>query len=229
MPDTKFSWRALREHLRKYFWIYLIGIAVCLLGTNLLWTTTRPRASNEETVVVFMVDGYADYEPLAPIAQDMLEQTQAFDDTLKEVEFQTLMYNGEDYSGTVLLMTRLGVGEGDAFLTCEAAMESLVRSQALVPLDEYVADGWLGEYGLEPYYATLEDEETGESQTFLAGLRLDSVTALSQMGAFNNQGAFLCVASNGGNVETTMKALETMMKDLTEAADAGTENTEPAA
>ena len=36
-------------------------------------------------------------------------------------------------------------------------------------------------------------------------------------------------ASNGGNVETTMKALETMMKDLTEAADAGTENTEPAA
>ena len=212
MPDTKFSWRALREHLHKYFWVYLIGIAVCLLGTNLLWTTTRPRASNEETVVVFMVDGYADYEPLAPIAQDMLEQTQAFDDTLKEVEFQTLMYNGEDYSGTILLMTRLAVGEGDAFLTCEAAMESLVRSQALVPLDEYVAD-----------------EETGESQTFLAGLRLDSVTALSQMGAFNNQGAFLCVASNGGNVETTMKALETMMKDLTEAADAGTENTEPAA
>ena len=36
MPDTKFSWRALREHLRKYFWIYLIGIAVCMLGTNLL-------------------------------------------------------------------------------------------------------------------------------------------------------------------------------------------------
>ena len=62
----------------------------CSSGTQ---TTTRPRASNEETVVVFMVDGYADYEPLAPIAQDMLEQTQAFDDTLKEVEFQTLMYD----------------------------------------------------------------------------------------------------------------------------------------
>ena len=53
------------------------------------------------------------------------------------------------------------------------------------------------------------------------------------MSAFNNEGAFLCVANNGGNVETTMKALEYMMEDLmalsTEEADAGTEDTEPAA
>ena len=32
MPDTKFSLPALREHLRKYLWVYLIGIALCLAG-----------------------------------------------------------------------------------------------------------------------------------------------------------------------------------------------------
>ena len=52
MPDTKFSWRGLREHLRKYFWIYLLGVALCLVGTNLLWTMTRPQFSNEEVVTV---------------------------------------------------------------------------------------------------------------------------------------------------------------------------------
>ena len=108
-------------------------------------------------------------------------------------------------------------------------MDSLVNSQILVPLDEPVAQGWLAEYGLEPYYATLEDEDTGESRTFLAGLRMDTVDVLMDMGVMNNEGAFLCVASNGGNVETTMKALETMMADLTEGQDAATEATEPAA
>ena len=223
MPDTKFSWRALREHLRKYFWIYLIGIAVCLLGTNLLWTTTRPRASNEETVVVFMVDGYANYEPLAPIAQDMLEQTQAFDDTLKEVEFQTLMYNGEDYSGTILLMTRLAVGEGDAFLASQSVMDALVQSQALEPLDGHVADGWLAGYDLEPYYATYTDEEEGISETFLAALKLDNYPILMEKGAFISEGGYLCVTSNGGNVDTTMKALEAMMAALTEEQNAQSE------
>ena len=233
MPDTKFTWRGLREHLRKYFWIYLVAIALSLVGTSLLWTTTRPRVPNEQNVVVFMADAYSNYAPLQDVARDMLERTQEFDDTLMEVEFQSLQYNEQDYTGPMLLMTRLAVGEGDAFLASQAVMDALVQSDALVRLDESVAAGWLSEYPLEPYSATFVDEETGESETYLAGLRLDEVDVLAEIGAFNNEGAFLCVANNGGNVETTMKALEYMMEDLmalsTEEADAGTENTEPAA
>lgn len=223
MPDTKFSWRALREHLRKFLWVYLVGVALCLSLTLLLWTMTRPRATNEETVTVCLVDSYSDAEPLEDIARHMLEQTQPFDDTLKVVQFESLMYTDQVYTSQMLLVTRLAVGECDAFLASQAAMDSLVNSEALVPLDDYVADGWLGEYGLEPYYAAPEIEEGVEGEPFLAGLRLDSVDALAQLGAFDNEGAFLCVAANGGNVETTMKALETMMSDLTEASHAGTE------
>ncbi|MBQ8110595.1 MAG: hypothetical protein IJ124_10585 [Clostridia bacterium] len=229
MPDTKFSLRALCGHIRRYFWIYLAGIAVCLVLTSLLWTTTRPQIPNEQNVIVFLADGYSNYAPLEGVAQDMLLRTQAFDETLKKVEFQNLQYTGEDYAGMMLLMTRLAVGEGDAFLASQSAMDQLARSQALEPLDEYVAAGWLGEYNLAPYYVTLEDEETGQSSTFLAGLSLDTVNALSEMGAFANQGAYLCVTGNGGNLETTMKALEYMMEDLTEGAYAGTEASEPAA
>ena len=42
-------------------------------------------------------------------------------------------------------------------------------------------------------------------------------------------GALLCLADNGDNPETTLRALEVMMKELTEASDAGTEDTQPSA
>ena len=229
MPDTKFSFRALREHIRKYLWIYIVGIVACLVLSSLLWTTTRPRVPNEQNVTVYLTDGYANSDPLADVARDMLERTQAFDETLQEVTFLPLQYNADDYTSMMLLMTRLAVGEGDAFLANASAMEQLARSQALEPLDEYVDNGYLSIYDLEPYYFTLEDEETGESETYLAGLSLDNVDALAQLGAFNNEGAFLCVANNGGNVQTTMKALEYMLEDLMEGNYAGTETAEPAA
>ena len=224
MPDMKFSWRGLREHLRKFLWVYLLGVAVCLVGSDLLWTTTQPRLSNEQTVAVYMADSYSNPDPLNDIAADMLEQTRPFDEGLKEVRFESMLFDDNEYTSRMLMMTRLSVGECDAFLASQAAMDALVAYEALLPLDDYVAAGWPGEYDLEPWYATVTDEETGESDTFLAGLRLDGVTALAQRGAFLNEGALLGVAANGGNVETTMKALEVMMKDLTEASHAATES-----
>ena len=222
MPDTRFSWRGLREHLRKFLWVYLVGIALCLAGTHLLWTVTRPRLSNEQVVTVIMADSYSNPAPLDDVAAEMLARTQPFDERLKDVAFESMMYS-DDYTSRMVLVTRLAVGEGDAFLASQAAMDALATSDALLPLDESVAAGWLGEYGLEPYYATVQDDQTGEETTFLAGLRIDPLTALIYRGAFNNQGAFLCVANNGGNVETTMKALETMVEILSEASkDVGT-------
>lgn len=229
MPDTKFSLSALREHLRRYLWIYIIGIIACLVGTSLLWTTTRPRPSIEQTVTVYLMDAYSNPEALSDVAEDMYRRTKPDDDALQLVEFQGLMYTEEDYMSSMLLLTRLAVGEGDAFLTTQAGLDALVASQVLVRLDDYVAAGWPGDFGLEPCYATYTDEETGASETYLAGLRLDSVTALTTRGAFASEGAILCVASNGGNVETTMKALEYMLQDLTEETHDPAGTTEPAA
>ncbi|MBR6889590.1 MAG: hypothetical protein IKN05_01235 [Clostridia bacterium] len=229
MPDTRFSWAALREHLRKYLWIYIVGIAVCLLGTNLLWTTTRPQPGNDQTVIIYLMDAYGNPEALSDVAEDMFARTKPHDDALQVVQFQNLMYTEEEYMSSMLLVTRLAVGEGDAFMTQQAGLDALVNSQVLEPLDDYVAAGWPGDYGLEPYYATYTDDETGESQTYLAALRLDNVTALSERMAFANEGAYLCVTANGGNVQTTMRALEYMFEDLMEGAHAETGASQPEA
>lgn len=229
MPDTKFSLPALREHLRRYLWIYLIGVALCLLGTSLLWTVTAPRPSIEQTVVVYLADAYSDGEALQDVADDMLARTRPFDDALQEVRFESMMYNENEYASSMLLVTRLAVGEGDAYLASQAVMDALVASGALLPLDEYVADGWLADWGLEPCYAAPTDESGEAGEPFLAGLRLDGMDALTARQAFNNRGACLCVVNNGGNVETTMKALEFMVQDLMEETHAASADTEPAA
>ena len=223
MPDTKFSWRGLREHLRKFLFIYLVGIALGLVGAELLWTMTRPRIPNEASVNIYLASDYSDAEPLNALAPDLLSRVQADDDAIQQVYFESLMYNEQVYTSNMLLITRLSVGECDAFLASEAAMEALVASETLAPLDDALAAGWMSAYGLEPYAVTTGDETGGERATWTAGLRLDRVDALSKLGVIDNKGAFLCVTANGGNTEAAMKTLEYLMSDLTEASHAGTE------
>ena len=125
----------------------------------------------------------------------------------------------------MLLMTRLAVGEGDAFLADEKGLAALVQSGAVQPLDDLAAEGWLSEYGLEPYEVTLEDEESGERTALLAALRLDAADGLRALGAMDNRGAYLCLSTTSDNPETTRRALEILFEDLAkEAARAGTEN-----
>ena len=229
MPDTKFSFAALREHLRKYLWIYLIGIAICLLGTSLLWPTTESRPPNEQTVTIYLADVGSNPEPLEPFARDALAAVQAEFPDIRQVEFQSLNYMEQDYTSSMVLLTRLAVGECDAFLCSQAVMDALVQSEALLDLEPYVKAGWMADCGLEPYEAEFSDDETGEHYRLTAGLRLDSVAALYDLRAFYNEGAYLCVTGNGGNVDSTLRALEIIMKALTEGDYAQPENPEPTA
>ena len=218
MPDTRLTWFNIREHLRKFGWVYVVVIAVTLVAGNLLWISTAPRIPEEERVMIYLADQWSNPELLGDIAADALQKARTEDDTLREVVFESLLFADpeSDYTGVMLLMTRLAVGEGDAFLAGPKAMEALVSSGACMPLDTYWAEGWLNDSGLEPYYATVTDEETGETTTFMAGLRLDSLSALSRREAFANEGGYLVITSNGTNLETTMKAVAYVIEDLRE-------------
>ena len=216
MPDTRFSWGAFLEHLRKFGFVYLIGIAGCLFGTNLLWTMTTPTIPPEQSVIIYLAAGYSDPEPLKEIAEEMLTETQESDSTLKKVEFQSLQYieSEMDYTGPMTLLARLSVGEGDAFLASRQVMDQLVLGGALLPLDEIVENGWMKRFALEPYFVTVKDEESGKESNYLAGLKIDTLDALSEMDAFRNEDAFLAIPANGTNQDTTLYALEIMVDAL---------------
>ena len=212
MPHTKMTWSAFREHLRKMWMVYLIGIAVCLGAVELLWTVTEPQIPDDRTVLIYLADSSSNPEALKDVAEKMLEETRKQDPSLQKVEFQSLQYADPelDYTGPMILMARLTGGDSDAFLANRFAMEDLVSGGALLPLDEFVTEGWMEAYGLEPYYASRENEN-GEKSTFLAGLKLDSLHALSEREAFREEGAFLAVFANGTNQAATLYALEVMV------------------
>ena len=139
MPITKFAFAALKEHIRKYLWIYIIGVGLCLLGTNLIWTTTAPRTPMEQVVQIYLADEYSNGDALESLVPEVLARTQAEDESVLELEVLSLPFTENDYYSSMLLMTRLATREGDAFLCNTPCIESLAQSGVLRPLDELVA------------------------------------------------------------------------------------------
>lgn len=232
MPITKFSWPALKEHIRKFSWLYIVLIIISLFLSNLLWSMTRPRTPAEQQVLIYLASAISNPEMLDDMAQEMLTEGQAFDETLESVEFQSLMFaNPEtDYTSAMVLMARLSTGDADAFIATEDAMVTITSMDAALDLEEYMADGWLAESGLEGITVTIPNEETGESKTLIAALKLDSLDALKQRGAMENENAYLLIAPNSTNLETTMKTIEIMVEKLMEeSSNVSAENSAPVA
>lgn len=219
MPDTSLTWFNIKEHIRKFFWVYIAVVTAVLVVGNLLWISTTPQVPEDQRVLIYMADEWSSPNPLSDIAADVLAKVQARDGSIREVAFESLMFADpdRDYTGVMVLMTRLAVGEGDIFLASEKAMNALVGSGVCLALDDYWNSGWLSD--LEPYYADVTDDETGETVTIMAGLKLDGLDALRDMQAFNNQGACLVVAQNGQNIDSSLLAAEYLVEDLKESQE----------
>lgn len=227
MPFKGLTWLRFKEHLRKCGFIYVIGFVACVLLTNLVYTTTRPQTPIEREVLVYLVDSYPFSEPLNAGAADVLAYGQTVDETLEEVRFESINFNdpAQDYTSAYLIMARMSVGDGDVYLAGATAADYMLGTQIGLPLDDYLADGWMAGCDLEPVAYT--DPDTGE--TYTAGLRLDNVDALREMGCFDNEGACLFIGGNSTNIETSMEVAEYIVTQLLEGNYASAESLEPAA
>ena len=214
MPDTSLTWKNLKDHFRRYGVIYVVVMGLAAVLSSLLWTMTTPRVPEDQRVLIYVADAYTDVTPLKPITEDVLREAQGYDPTLRAVDVESLRFADpdEDYTGVMVLMTRLAAGEGDVFLAGAKAMDALVQMGACEPLEPYYENGWLDQ--LEPYYGEVTDPETGETTRFMAGLKLDSLESLLDMRVMYNEGACLAVAVNGSNMETSMKVAELLVERL---------------
>ena len=218
MPEKGFSKARFGEHIRKYSPLYICCSLVFLLVTSLIYSVTRPVTPPEREILIQMVDKYAAVDRLEPLEKDALAYGRTVDETLENVEFQHVLYNDpmNDPNSTYLLMTRMIDGTSDAFIGNSDASGYLLQGEVALPLDDYLANGWME--GLDLPTITFINEETGEE--YIAALRLDNVTALSENGIFNNESACLIVAVNGTNIDTTMATLDYMIRSLMEGYDA---------
>jgi ABC-type glycerol-3-phosphate transport system substrate-binding protein len=223
MPITKFSWASLKENIRKFAVVYLVGILITIACTNLLWTTTRPRIPDDQSVTVYLAAEYSNPQALDKLAEQMLEDGKAYDETLEEVVFYGLTYGNPetDYTGSMVMATRLSTGEGDVYIANEYALANLQAAEAPLDLQPYLDAGWLEGLDVEPYIMDkYEVDNTGEiigiNGSYIGAIRLDNVDNLYKWGCMDNEGAYLVIACNGTNIDTTIHSVDFMLRALME-------------
>ena len=223
MPHFGLTWSRLKEHIRKFAAVYLVGCIICGVFSNIMYSSTTPQTPIEQEVLIYVCHDYPNTERFDPVAAEMLAYGQEnIDETLLEVTFETVQFGdpNTDMYGAMILASRLALCEGDAFLTGPYALDSLLANEVYLPLDDYIADGWLADLGLEPVMHT--SVETGE--THIAGLRLDTVDAIEQLGVMYNDGCVLMIMYNSTNLETTLASVEHMIRGMMEGAYAPAAN-----
>lgn len=227
MPHKGLSLFRLKEHIRKFGIIHIVGCVICAVLANIIFTSTAPRTPIEQEVLIYVADSYTVTSKLDHVAEEMLAYGQTFDETLLEIDFEDLQYSNpeEDYYSAMVLATRLALCEGDAFIASSYCTDSLLAHEVYLPLDEYLANGWLEGLDLEPM--TYTSEVTGE--TCIAAIRLDNLPQIAELGAISNGGATLMIMNNSTNLETTMEVIDHMIRNMLEGNYAPAESTEPAA
>lgn len=227
MPHKGFSWFQLKEHIRKYYFIYIIGFIACGMLSSMLYSSTAPRIPYEQEILLYLVDGYTSTEPLEKMEEQMLAYGQSIDETLQTVHFESILYNDPetDYNSNILLMARMALGDADVYLANSIGAEYICRAEAYLPLEDYLEAGWMEGLDLEPVYHT--SEETGETR--ICSLSLDNVTALDEINAMFNDGAELIIAGNCSNIETTLEVTEYFIRELLEGNYAPAQSTEQTA
>lgn len=214
MPHKGLSLFRLKENIRKFGIIYVVGCVICAVFANVVFTSTTPRTPIEQEILVYLADSYTVSSALDHVAEEMLAYGQTYDETLLEVDFEDLQFADpeEDYYSPMVLATRLALCEGDAFISSAVCTPYLFAHEVHLPLDEYLANGWLEGLDLEPL--TYTNEVTGE--TCIGGIKLDNLPQIADLGAISNGGAALVIMNNSTNLDTTMEVIDHMLRSMLE-------------
>lgn len=192
MPEGGMSRARLRAHLRRCWAVYLVGAVAVLLLNNLIYTVTRPRASEEETLRVMLLN--VDWEPDGGAQAALLEEIQARDGRIRALELESIVAaREEDPQAGMLLTVKLVAGYGDVYVTDAEGFALLADRAACQSVADVEAPGWEAVECIDP--------ETGAR--YPGALR-------------SGAGLYIVVASNGTNIESTLIALPLLAAALAE-------------
>ena len=199
MPETGLSPNRIQEHLRRRWYIYLIGAVLLCFLNNLVFTVTRPRVPERALLHAMLVNVDAPDSQLEALEYALLAAAQSAEPDVRAVELEPLQYLGENDAGpAILLTTKFAAGGADLFIADEAGYEAMAARGFCAALDA----------GALPGAELLTDPETGES----CAVRLDAGNVLP--GA---QGKICVFVSSGADnpaaAEVALRALTTQASE----------------
>lgn len=136
MPETGLSPNRIREHLRRRWYIYLIGAVLLCFLNNLVFTVTRPRVPERALLHVMLVNVDAPEAELEALEQALLAAAQSAEPDVRAVELEPLQYLGESDAGSaILLATKFAAGGADLYIADAASCEAMAARGFCAALD----------------------------------------------------------------------------------------------
>lgn len=203
MPITR---NKIKNHFHYHWWQYVLLVVLCVLGWNLLYTTTRYQTPEHLKVELYM-DGF-----------DSMETSEAMNALLQRIHAQALpemeevtyvVLNADDTYGPMQLTVWVSAGQGDVYLLTKDRYKSLAAGGAMVNLQPYIDSGALQVDGLNLKAGQVRDEETGEMVQ--RGIPTDELPNLQNYGAIS-KGAVLSVLARSGNEENAILFLNELIQ-----------------
>jgi len=216
MPITA---RKIRNHFHYSFWKYLLLVVIAIFGWNLLYTTTRYR-SPENLKVEFFAEGNT-------MASDALQglADKIHKEIMPEMEEVTAtIVTFDNAYGDMQLTVWVSAGQGDIYLLSKDRFKTMANNEATIDLQPLIDNGTLNADGLDLSKGYVTAADTGKK--VLMGIPADQLTGLDQYGLVTKD-MVLCVLSNNGNDEYTLKFLNYLLENLRGTSETTTVSATP--
>lgn len=208
MSQNRITKKWLKNHWTYNWWKYLLLSCVCIMGVNLLFTTTAYRPPEEKKIELYVCNGYVDQQVL----KDQLSEV--FFARFPEQEELTVMninLASEDMYVQMQFTTYLAAQQGDVLLLPQSEVYKLSgggADNAFLELTPYIESGAINpeKLGVQPL---LLKDSAGEEGVY--AIPADSLYGLFELGNAP-ENSYLCLTGFGGNEDTAAAVVELLFE-----------------
>lgn len=198
MAENRITKKWLKNHWAYSWWKYMLLAAICIMGVNILFTTTAYRAPEEKKIELYVCNNYVDAQAL----EDQISPV--FFERFPEQEEMVVMnvnLNSDDMYVQMQFTTYLAAQQGDVLLLPKSEVYKLSAGgadNAFLDLTEYIDSGVIDpkKLGVEPL--VLKDAQGNEG---IYAIPAETLYGLFDLGNMTRD-SYLCVTSFGGNEDT---------------------------
>lgn len=209
MAENRITKKWLKNHWAYSWWKYLLLACICIMGVNIVFTTTAYRPPEEKKIELYVCNGYVDSQAM----EDQLSPV--FFERFPEQEDLTLMnvnLASEDMYVQMQFTTYLAAQQGDVLLLPKSEVYKLSGEGAdnvFMDLTPYIETGVIDpeKLGVEPL--VLKDSAGAEGVYAIPAETLYGLFDLGNM----TKDSYLVVTAFSGN-EDTAAAMIGMLFDL---------------
>ena len=208
MAENRITKKWLKNHWAYSWWKYMLLGCICIMGVNVLFTTTAYRAPDEKKIELYVCNNYVDSQTLEN------QISEVFFERFPEQEELTVMnvnLSANDMYVQMQFTTYLAAQQGDVLLLPKSEVYKLSEGgadNAFMDLTPYIESGVIDpeKLGVEPL--TLTDAEGVQG---IYAIPTDSLYGLLELGNMP-EGGYLCATVFSGNEDTAAEMINLLFE-----------------